>query len=384
MGIPRELNLLTLLEKKSFFLFGPRSTGKSTLIREQLSDRVQVIDLLDGQTYLRLSSDPSLLEDMTARTIRDHKIIAIDEIQKIPSLLDQVHRMIENNHAKFLLTGSSARKLRAGAANLLAGRAWEAQLMPLTFSEIKDFDLERYLRFGGLPHVWLSKDQDEELSAYVHTYLQEEIQAEGIVRKIPQFARFLKVAALTNAKLLNYSEMASDTGIPASTIREYYSILSDTLVGFVVEPWQGSKKRKAIQTAKFYLFDTGVTHALSGTRSLDRNSNLWGESFEHFIAMELRAFLSYRRIKAKLEFWRSVNGQEVDFVIEDSLAVEVKATQKITNSDLKGLKALADENKFKQLVCVSNDKFDRENNSIQVLHWQTFLTRLWDGEYIDR
>jgi predicted AAA+ superfamily ATPase len=319
---------------------------------------------------------------MTARSIRDHKIIAIDEIQKIPALLDQVHRMIENNQAKFLLTGSSARKLRAGAANLLAGRAWEAQLMPLTFSEIKDFDLDRYLRFGGLPHVWLSNDQEEELSAYVHTYLLEEIQAEGLVRKIPQFSRFLKVAALTNAKLMNYSEIASDTGIPASTIREYYSILSDTLVGFLVEPWQGSKKRKAIQTAKFYFFDTGVTHTLSGTKSLERNSNLWGESFEHFIAMELRAFLSYQRIKIKLEFWRSVNGQEVDFVIDEILAVEVKSTQKVTNSDLKGLKTLAEENKFKQLICVSNDKLDRENDGIQILNWQTFLKRLWSGEYL--
>ncbi len=382
MRIPRTLNLQKLLDKKSFFLFGPRSTGKSTLIKEQLSGSAQLIDLLDGQTFLRLSSDPSLLEEMAARSIRDHKIIAIDEIQKIPTLLDQVHRMIENNHARFLLTGSSARKLRAGAANLLAGRAWEAQLMPLTFFEINDFDLDRYLRYGGLPQVWLSHDQEEELSAYVHTYLQEEIQAEGLVRKIPQFARFLKVAALTNAKLMNYSEIASDTGIPASTIREYYSILSDTLVGFLVEPWQGSKKRKAIQTAKFYFFDTGVTHALSGTKILERNSNLWGESFEHFIGMELRAFISYQRIKSKLEFWRSVNGQEVNFVVEEILAVEVKETQKVTKADLKGLKALAEENKFKHLICVSNDKFDREIDGIQILNWQTFLNRLWRGEYV--
>ena len=381
MSISRKLNLPKLLEKKSFFLFGPRSTGKSTLIREQLAGRAHLVDLLDGQTFLRLSTDPSLLEDIAAKPIREGKVIAIDEIQKIPALLDQVHRMIEKDHAKFLLTGSSARKLRAGAANLLAGRAWEAQLMPLTFDEIKKFDLERYLRFGGLPHVWLSDEQEEELSAYVHTYLQEEIQAEGLIRKIPQFARFLRVAALTNAKLLNFSEIASDTGIPASTIREYYSILSDTLVGFLVEPWQGSKKRKAIQTAKFYFFDTGVTHALSGTKSLERNSNLWGESFEHFIGMELRAYISYQRIKSNLMFWRSVNGQEVDFVIDDTLAVEVKATQRVAASDLKGLKAIADEDKHKHLICVSTDKLDRESGGIKILHWQTFLTRLWNGEF---
>jgi predicted AAA+ superfamily ATPase len=229
--------------------------------------------------------------------------------------------------------------------------------------------------------VWLSDEQDEELSAYVRTYLQEEIQAEGLIRKMPQFARFLRVAALTNAKLLNFNQIASDTGISASTIREYYSILSDTLVGFLVEPWQGSTKRKATQTAKFYFFDTGVTHALAGTKSLERNSNLWGESFEHFIGMELRAYISYQRIKTDLMFWRSVNGQEVDFVIDDAFAVEVKATQKVTTSDLKGLKALREENIHKQLICVSTDKLDRESDGIQILHWKTFLTRLWAGEF---
>jgi predicted AAA+ superfamily ATPase len=381
MNIKRRLILSTLLEKKSFFLFGPRSTGKSTMIREQLGERCHLIDLLDGQTFLRLSNDPSLLEEVTAQPIRDGKVIAIDEIQKAPALLDQVHRMIERNHAKFLLTGSSARKLRAGAANLLAGRAWEAQLLPLTFDEIKDLDLDRYLRFGGLPHVWLSDDPVEELSAYVHTYLREEIQAEGLIRKIPQFTRFLKVAALTNAKLLNFSEIASDTGIPASTIREYYSILADTLVGFLVEPWQGSKKRKAVQTAKFYLFDTGVTHTLADTKVLDRNSNLWGDSFEHFVGMELRAYISYLRIKTNLKFWRSVSGHEVDFIVDETLAVEVKATQKVSKGNLKGLKILAEEKKFKHLVCVSTDKLDRESDGIQILHWKTFLTRLWRGDF---
>jgi predicted AAA+ superfamily ATPase len=153
------------------------------------------------------------------------------------------------------------------------------------------------------------------------------------------------------------------------------------LVGFLVEPWQGSKKRKAIQTAKFYFFDTGVTHALSGTKSLERNSNLWGESFEHFIGMELRAYISYQRIKSTLMFWRSVNGHEVDFVIDSALAVKVKATQKVTASDLKGLKAIADERTHKHLICVSTDKIDRESGGIKILHWQTFLTRLWNGEF---
>ena len=381
MTLARSLNISKLLTKKSFFLFGPRSTGKSTIIREQLGKNAFLVDLLDGQTFLRLSSDPSLLEEMSAAPLRAGKVVAIDEIQKAPMLLDQVHRLIESTNGRFLLTGSSARKLRSGAANLLAGRAWEAQLFPLTWNEIQNFELEKYLRFGGLPHVWFSAEPDEDLSAYIHTYLKEEIQAEGLVRKLPQFARFLKVAALTNAKLINFAQIASACEVPASTVREYYSILSDTLVGFLVEPWRESKIRKAIQTSKFYFFDTGVTHALCGTKTLDRNSNLWGDSFEHFIGMELRAFLSYDRIRVPLAFWRTTGGHEVDFVIDGMLAVEVKATSKVTRSDLNGLRALQEEGKFKNLICVSNDKIDREMNGVQCLHWTTFLRRLWDREF---
>jgi len=386
MAINRKLNLPELLRKKSFFLLGPRSTGKSTLIRKQLGDTTFIVDLLDGQTFLRLSADPSLLEEISAEPVRAGKIITIDEIQKAPALLDQVHRMIESQRARFLLTGSSARKLRTGAANLLAGRAWEAQLFPLTWDEItgggkEKFDLDRYLRFGGLPQVWLGAEPAEELSAYVHTYLQEEIQAEGIVRKLPQFSRFLKVAGLTNTGLLNFSKIASDTGAPASTVREYYSILTDTLLGFMLEPWQESKKRKAIQTAKFYFFDTGVTHTLCGTKVIDRNSNLWGESFEHFVGMELRAWVSYQRITTPLRFWRATGGQEVDFLVDDTLAVEVKASSKVGRADLKGLRAIKEEGVFKHLVCVSMDRLDRHSDGISCLHWSTFLERLWAGEF---
>lgn len=387
MILKRKLNILKLLEKKSFFLFGPRSTGKSTLIREQLSQKAFFVDLLDGRTYLRLSADPSLLEEITASAVREGKVIAIDEIQRVPALLDQIHRMIENQRARFLLTGSSARKLKSGAVNLLAGRAWEAHLFPLTWMEIcqssgANFDLDRYLEFGALPHVWLSEHPREELSAYVHTYLHEEIQAEGLVRKLPQFSRFLKVASLTNTGLLNFSQIASDAGVPASTVREYYSILSDTLLGFMLEPWQDSKKRKAIQTAKFYFFDTGVSNALCGTKSIDRNSNLWGLCFENFVGMELRAYAAYERLLVPLRFWRSTAGHEVDFLLDDFLAVEVKASQKIGKADLKGLRALQEEGVFKHLVCVSMDQMDREVDGILCLHWSSFLEKLWSGSFL--
>jgi predicted AAA+ superfamily ATPase len=382
LELKRLINIPELLEKKSFFLFGPRSTGKSSLIRRQLGKKCIFIDLLDGTTYLRLADNPSLLDGMVLLAKENQLVVAIDEIQKLPQLLDQVHRLIEKEKLRFLLTGSSARKLRHGAANLLAGRAWEAQLFPLVFPELPKFDLARYLRYGGLPQVYLSADPEEELSAYVHTYLVEEIQAEGLVRKLPQFSRFLKIAALSNSQLINFSSIGSDASISASTVREYFSILNDTLVGFLVEPWIQSKKRKAIQTAKFYFFDTGVTHTLAGTEVIDRNSDLFGKSFEQWIGMELRAYISYRRLKKPLNFWRTVNGQEVDFLVGQSLAVEVKSTEKITRRDLSGLKALAEENAFAKYYCVSQDQIEQILDGIHCVHWNTFIKDLWADKLI--
>lgn len=380
MELNRILQLPSLLKKKSFFLFGPRSTGKTHLIEKQLGN-AHVIDLLDGSTHLRLMENPSELSNI-ASSLSPEKLIVIDEIQKNPAILDQVHLLIEKKHRRFLLTGSSARKLRGGGANLLAGRAWEANLFPFVAAEIPEFNLERYLRFGGLPQVHLSNDPVEELSAYVQTYLKEEIQTEGLVRKIPQFARFLKVAALCSGQLVNFSAVGSDAAVSASTVREYFSILEDTLLGFLVEPWHESKKRKAIETAKFYIFDPGVAHTLSGTESLDRNSDLYGKSFEQWVGMELRAYLSYRRLKMPLLFWRSVNGQEVDFLIGTKCAIEVKAARKITPRDLSGLLALAEEKVHRNLICVSQDPLDRKLEGVHCLHWKTFISQLWKDQLL--
>ncbi|HEX4045225.1 MAG TPA: AAA family ATPase, partial [Gammaproteobacteria bacterium] len=274
----RQLNLLSLLEKKSFFLLGPRAIGKSFLIREQLKDKSLIFNLLRSELYLRLTAAPWELENMinAALVERPSEFIVIDEIQKVPQLLDEVHRLIEERQLRFLLTGSSARKLKHGHANLLAGRAWTAHLYPLSFSEIPDFKLDHYLRFGGLPAIYGSPDPEEELQAYVQTYLYEEIQAESLVRKLPQFSRFLITAALANGQMLNFAQIANDAAVAASTVREYYTILEDTLIGFMLTPWMKSKKRKAISTAKFYFFDTGVCHALAQTQVLDRNSDLYG------------------------------------------------------------------------------------------------------------
>jgi uncharacterized protein len=374
----RTLDLGALVKKKSFFLLGPRATGKSFLIREQLGGQATVIDLLRSDVFLRLSANPSLLESMIDGDRRGATApVVIDEVQKLPSLLDEVHRLIEERRMHFVLTGSSARKLKRGHANLLGGRAWTANLYPLTYAEIPKFDLPRFLRYGGLPPVVLGEDPDEELHAYVRTYLHEEIQAEGLVRRLPAFTRFLTTAASTNGQMLNFAKIGSDAGLPAATAREHYFLLEDTLVGFLLPAWTKSTKRKAISTAKFYFFDTGVAHALSGTRVLDRNSDLYGRSFEQWIAMELRAYLCYRRRHEELGYWRSTADHEVDFVIGDHVAVEAKATRRVGASDLRGLTALAEEKIVRQLFLVSEDPIETKRGPIRCLPWRRFLDDLW-------
>jgi len=377
----RVLDLKNLLSKKSFFLFGPRATGKSTLLKKNLAESAMVIDLLSSRLYLRLLDSPYDLESII--NSRDNKeIIAIDEIQRVPELLHEVHRLIENRKITFLLTGSSARKLRRGKANLLAGRAWEARLFPLIRREIPDFDLDRYLLYGGLPSVYPSEYPQEELDAYVNTYLKEEIMAEGLIRKLPPFSRFLRSIALANGEMINFSKLANDCQVPPSTVTEYVGLLEDTLVGFLLPAWTASKKRKAISTGKFYFFDPGVTHTLAGTQTLDRNSDLYGKSFEQFIGMEIRAYLSYKRIKHQLSYWRSTHGYEVDFLIGTNTAVEVKASQKTTQRDLKGLKALEEENIFKKYVIVSQDPVNTRAKNIYSLHWETFIQNLWADKFV--
>jgi predicted AAA+ superfamily ATPase len=378
----RILDLRGLLRKKSFFLFGPRATGKSFLVERQLGGQALVIDLLRSDLAFRLAADPGLLEALVGDRRGAGAWVVIDEVQKLPVLLDEVHRLIERRGLRFLLTGSSARKLRRGQANLLAGRAWTAHLFPLTSAEIPRFDLPGYLRWGGLPPVVTSPEPAEELGAYVRTYLQEEIQAEGLVRRLPQFARFLATAALTSGQMLNFARIASDAGVPASTVREYYFLLEDTLVGFLLPAWTRSRKRKAITTARFYFFDTGVTHALTGTGVLDRNSDLYGRSFEQWVAMELRAYLAYRRRDDGICYWRSVHQHEVDFVVGDHTAIEAKATRKVTSRDLRGLQALAEEGRLQRLLLVSEDRLEARHGPIRCIPWTMFVEELWGDKLL--
>ena len=382
MAMERLLNIRELARKKSIFLFGPRSTGKTTLLRMAFGAG-PIINLLRSSTFLPLSENPSLLRDVSAERSTDDEIVIIDEIQKLPELLDEVHDLIESRGYHFILTGSSGRKLKRSGVNLLAGRAWESHLFPLTTAEIPDFDIARYLRYGGMPQVYGSDLPDEELDAYVDSYLREEIKEEALVQNLVHFGRFLNVAVLSNTEQINYANISRQTGIPATSVRAYFDILEDSFVGYSITPWTRSQKRKSVATAKFYFFDVGVANFLRGITSLDRGSSELGRAFEHFVAMELRAYLSYRRIRSEMTYWRTRTGYEVDFIIGSEAAIEVKATVKVDERDLRGLRALGEEGIVKTLYVVSFDELDRKTeDGIRVLHWRRFLDLLWSDRIV--
>lgn len=382
MDIKRVLNLRALLKKKSFFLFGPRQAGKSHLIRQQLSGRSLIIDLLDPEMSLRLQQNPSYLKALVRGRAKAQKYIVIDEIQKIPELLDLVHLLIEREKIHFLLTGSSSRKLKRKNINLLAGRAWNAELFPLSYIEIPEFSLKNRLLHGSLPYVYLSSEPIEELAAYIANYLMLEVQTEGLAKRLSSFHSFLRGAALSNGQILNFAKLGNDCGLPSSSVRDYYQTLQDLLLGFMLPPWQKSQKRKAVSKSKFYFFDTGLANSLCGVRALNEHSDLYGKSFEHFIACEIRAYLSYSRRREPFAFWRSRQGREADFVIGDHTAIEVKSSKRISKADLKGLKALSEERAFKSLLIVSRDKIPAKWGGISSMHWEVFLKKLWSHEIL--
>ncbi len=382
---PRTLDVRTLARRKSLFLFGPRSTGKTTLLRQQFDSRT-IVNLLRSSVYLPLAENPSRLREVVADGRVDAStqppVVVIDEIQKLPPLLDEVHDLIETEGIHFVLSGSSGRKLKHGGANLLGGRAWQANLFPLTSGEVPEIDLNRYLLHGGLPQVYDAEYPEEELDAYVNTYLAEEIRGEALVQNFTHFARFLNVAAVSNGQQLNFANVSRDTGVPATSVRSYFDILADTFIGFLLQPWRGSRRRKAVATAKFYFFDVGVANFLRGIRTLNRNSTEYGIAFEHFIAMELRSYLSYRRTRSELTYWRTQSGLEVDFLIGSSAAIEVKASLRVSDRDLRGLRALAEEDQSRSSFLVSFDELDRRSDDgIRLLHWRTFLEELWSDAF---
>lgn len=378
----RILDLRTDVQSKSLFLFGPRQTGKTHLLKKHFPDS-PFYNLLLADVFYRVSQRPQIIrEEIIEAGSKLIQPVIIDEIQKLPIILDEVQNLIEDARVKFILTGSSARKLKRGGGNLLGGRAWTRSLHPLTTAEIPDYNLDRILNYGALPVVYDSSQPEEELAAYIGNYLKEEIQAEGLTRKIENFSRFLQTAALTNTELVNFTNIANDAGVPARTVSEHFTILQDTLIGMLLEPYTRTKKRKAVTTAKFYFFDIGVCNFLAGRKDIKPRTELFGKVLEHFIFTELYACLSYKKDRRPLTFWRSKSGYEVDFLIGDEIAIEVKATHMVTEKHLAGLRALSEDVNLKKKIVVSTDTAPRKIGDVIVLPIRKFLSRLWSGEIL--
>jgi uncharacterized protein len=374
--IDRVVDLPSMLEKKSYFLFGPRQTGKSSLVRHTLGN-VRLYDLLDTSTYLALSRDPGRIEQ---ELMPGDRIVVIDEVQRLPVLLNEVHRLIENRGIKFLLTGSSPRKLRRGGVNLLGGRARTQYLHPLILRELGgNFDLEKATRRGLIPSIYFSDDPRADLEAYAGSYLQQEIVAEGAARNIPAFSRFLKVASFCNGTIVNFTKVANDAQVARTTVYEYFDILKDTLLIRELPSWRKSVKRKPLASSKYYFFDVGVVSALHG-REFVMGTPEFGEAFETYLMHELASHRDYVSGEA-LSYWRSTSGYEVDFILGDHTAVEVKAKKNVTLQDIKSLRALAEEAKLNRYLCVSLEPHPRNLHGITILPFKTFLEALWSGEY---
>lgn len=374
--IERLVDLNSLLAQKSHFLLGPRQTGKTFLIRHKL-ENARVYDLLDSEIYLTLSRHPGRIsEEIQA----NDRIVVIDEIQRLPELLNEVHRLIETRGIRFLLTGSSARKLRRGGINLLGGRARTKYLHPLTYKELnRRFDLYQAIERGLIPSIYFSDDPRADLQAYAGSYLQQEVLAEGATRNIPAFSRFLHVAALCNATIVNFTNVANDAQVARTTVYEYFEILKDTLLLYELPAWRKTKKRKPLASSKYYFFDIGVVSVLQG-REFRVGTPEFGQAFETYLMHELTCFIDYIS-GGRLSYWRSTSGFEVDFIIDDHTALEIKAKNNISANDIKPLRMLAEEGVLKQYVCVSMEPRRRKVGNIDILPYKEFLDLLWDKAF---
>ena len=377
--ITKRLFKLNLPKNRSAFLWGPRKAGKTYWITHSLGPAT-IIDFLKTDIFADYAARPSLLRE---RFQDHHGLIVLDEVQKVPALLDEVHWLIENKGLSFLLTGSSARKLRRGHANLLGGRAWRRTMLPLSALEVEGFDLEGIMSSGLLPPHYLSPQPQEDLRAYVADYLKEEIAAEALAQNIPAFAEFLRVAAITNSELLNYANVAREAGISTKVVRTYFDILEDTYLGFRVPPWKKSLNRRMILAEKFYLFDVGVANHLARRQPRIGGSE-FGKSFEHYIVMELKAYQAYRKPDLPITFWRTSAGQEVDFILGDkNLALEIKGSARVHDADLRSLAALQEDGPVKKCAVICLEKEPRKlAKGIEVLPWRLFLERLWGGDLL--
>lgn len=384
---PRRLRL-ELPERKSAFLWGPRKTGKSTLLRSAFPESI-VVDFLKTDVVLDYTRRPALLRErlLAMDPARLGQPVILDEVQKVPDVLDEVHWLIENRGLRFILCGSSARKLKRGGANLLGGRAWRFELFPLVSVELgppEDLDLLRILNRGTIPDHYQEEQYRRSLDAYVRDYLKEEVFAEGLTRNAPAFSRFFDAIRFSHGELTNYANVARDSAVDAKTVKAYYQILVDTLLGRFVAPYRRRRSRQVISKApKFYLFDVGVAGAIAKRTLKEAKGEAFGHAFEHFIFTELVAHASYSGLDYDIRFWRTKSGLEVDFILGDGeVAVEVKGTSRVDARDLRPVGAFVEEHAPKAAYVVCDEQSERVSGGIRITPWRTFLGKLWAGEIV--
>ncbi len=382
--IQRILNI-QLPPGQSAFLWGPRKTGKSTYLKKAYSNSLY-FDFLKTDLALELIKRPSLLRERLLAGSNEalKPPIILDEVQKVPQILDEVHWLIENRNLSFILCGSSARKLKRGQANLLGGRAWRYELFPFVSAELREIDLRRALNHGMIPDHYLKENYKKSLQGYVQDYLKEEVFGEGLIRNIPAFARFFDAVGYSHGEMLNYSNIARDCGVDAKTVKEYFQILADTLMGRFVEPFKKRQSRQVITRApKFYLFDVGVAGALTRRHIPEKRGTQFGKAFEHFIFMEIAAYSSYSELGFPIRYWRTKTGYEVDFILGDGeVAVEVKSSNQVSRKDMRPLLAFSEEFHPRQAFIVCNESEERQSGKVKIIPWAVFLKRLWGGEII--
>ena len=369
---------------ETFFLWGPRQTGKTTLLRRTYP-QARWLDLLKTDEYRRYATRPELLrQELEAEPPGPGGQVVIDEAQKVPALLDEVHWLIENRDIRFALCGSSARKVRRGAANLLGGRALRYELRGLTSDELgADFDLDRTLAHGYLPRIYESPRPRRLLDAYISDYLREEIAAEGLARNLPAFSAFLDAAALSDCEPVNFANIARECGVSNHTARNYFGILEDTLLGRWLPAYRRRRKRRVAVSPKFYFSDVGVANRLARRGEPARGSESYGKAFENWVFHELSAYIIYREVDADLSYWRLPSGVEVDFVIGDvEIAIEAKSSARISSAHLRGLRTLGKEYpEVRRRIVVSQEPRPRRtDDGIDILPATTFARRLWAGE----
>jgi len=371
--------ILADAENESLFLWGTRQTGKSTLLKVLFPNAMR-FDLLLTDEFEKLNKNPAFLREIILANPESSPII-IDEIQLVPALLNEIHWLISNHNIQFIMSGSSPRKIIRSGANLLGGRALRYELYPLISVEIPDFNLLRALNNGLLPKHYDAKNATKRISAYIGSYLKDEIVAEAKIRNLSIFSKFLEAAAFSNGEIVNYTNIATDCGVSATTIKEYFHILEDTLIGRFLPSFQKRPKRRVINAPKFYFFDVGIANYLVNRQKIEIGNDAFGKAFEHFIYLEIYAHSHYSELNYPIYYWRTTSQLEIDFVLGDhEVAIEVKATEQANPRHLKGLKAFAEEYEVKKLILVSNDPLPRLVENIQILPWKVFLDRLWSGK----